>query len=175
MAHGLLWLLRSDKLARTDGADVRLADDAHRGAAQSPVTSSAANGANVTGIAGALVDRLTLNAQGAPTLAETRIAFTSDRDGNTQIYTMNADGTGVTRLTNNGAFDSSPNWSFDNSKIAFESNRDGNYEVYAMNADGTGQTRLTNNPASIVTAVTLPMAPRSRLRAIAMATPKSTS
>ena len=30
-----------------------------------------------------------------------RIAFTSDRDGNYEIYTMNADGTGQTRLTNN--------------------------------------------------------------------------
>ena len=118
------------------------------GTATPPVTSSAAYGANVTGIAGALVDRLTLNAQGTPTLSDTKIAFTSDRDVNLEIYTMNADGTGQTNISNNAASDSAPFWSFDNSKIAFTSFRDGNYEVYAMNADGTGQTRLTNNPAS---------------------------
>ena len=38
----------------------------------------------------------------------TKIAFTSNRDGNDEIYVMNADGTGQTRLTNNAADDSSP-------------------------------------------------------------------
>ena len=35
-----------------------------------------------------------------------KIAFTSDRDGNNEIYVMNADGSGQTRLTNNPAADS---------------------------------------------------------------------
>ena len=39
------------------------------------------------------------------------VAFVSDRDGNQEIYTMNADGSGVTRLTNNEAWDSMPSWS----------------------------------------------------------------
>ena len=60
---------------------------------------------------------------------------------------MNADGTGQTNLTNNGADDSTPAWSPDGTKIAFASNRDGNCEIYVMNADGTGQTNLTNNGA----------------------------
>ena len=75
-----------------------------------------------------------------------RIAFASDRDGNFEIYVMNADGSGVTRLTNNPASDGAPAWSPDGSRIAFVSERDGNVEIYVMNADGTGQTRLTNNP-----------------------------
>jgi uncharacterized delta-60 repeat protein/uncharacterized repeat protein (TIGR01451 family) len=79
--------------------------------------------------------------------ANGKIAFTSDRDGNFEIYLMNPDGTGQTRLTKNTAGDGQPSWSPDGSKIAFTSNRDGNWEIYAMNADGTGQTRLTTNAA----------------------------
>jgi len=82
-----------------------------------------------------------------------RIAFVRDEDfgperrGNLEIYVVNADGTGQTRLTSNYANDGAPAWSPDGTKIAFESNRDGNWEIYVMNADGTGQTRLTNNSA----------------------------
>ena len=78
-----------------------------------------------------------------------RIAFQSARDNNgfTEIYVMNADGTGQTRLTNNLAYDIIPSWSPGGLKIAFASYRNGNGEIYVMNADGTGQTRLTNNPA----------------------------
>ena len=78
---------------------------------------------------------------------QNKIAFTSDRDGNPEIYVMNADGSGQTRLTNNGADDRRPAFSPDGTKIAFASDRDGNWEIYVMNADGSGQTRLTNDPA----------------------------
>ncbi len=74
-----------------------------------------------------------------------RIAFESDRDGNVDIYVMNPDGTGQTRLTINDYYDGEISWSPDGTKIAFATDRDGNYEIYVMNADGTGQTRLTNN------------------------------
>jgi WD40-like Beta Propeller Repeat len=76
-----------------------------------------------------------------------KIAFTSLRDGDYEIYTMNQDGSAQTRLTTNAATDESPDWSPDGEKIAFASNRDGNYEIYTMNADGSGVTRLTNDPA----------------------------
>ena len=74
-----------------------------------------------------------------------KLAFVSYRDGNNEIYIMNANGTGQTRLTNIQSTDSEPAWSPDGSKIAFRSDRDGNGEIYVMNADGSGQTRLTNN------------------------------
>lgn len=74
-----------------------------------------------------------------------KIVFSSNRDGNEEIYVMNADGTGVTRLTNNSATDQYPSWSADGTKIVFDSNRDGNFEIYVMNADGSSQTRLTTN------------------------------
>jgi Tol biopolymer transport system component len=76
------------------------------------------------------------------------IAFASIRDSNLEIYVMNSDGTGQTRLTNNSAQDDSPAWSPDRSKIAFVSDRDGNNEIYVMSVDGSGQTRLTNKSAN---------------------------
>ena len=74
----------------------------------------------------------------------TKIAFVSNRDGNYEIYVMNSDGTGQTRLTHDPGEDTWPVWSPDGRRIAFASDRDGNYEIYVMNADGTNQTRLTN-------------------------------
>jgi TolB protein len=77
----------------------------------------------------------------------TKIAFSTNRDNPSEVapevYVMNADGTGVTRLTNHPGQDWIGSWSPDGSKLAFESSRDGNYEIYVMNADGSGVTRLT--------------------------------
>lgn len=72
-----------------------------------------------------------------------RIAFTSNRDGNDEVYVMNADGTGQTRLTNNAYGDDDPTWSPDGSRIAFTSFRPPVTEIYAMHADGTGEARIT--------------------------------
>ncbi len=73
-----------------------------------------------------------------------KIAFSSVRDGKNQnIYVMNADGSGQTRLTN-GRIDDYPTWSPDGKKIAF----DGVDTMYVMNADGSGQTRLTRSTPS---------------------------
>jgi TolB protein len=83
-----------------------------------------------------------------------QIAFTSDRDGDDDIYVMDigdalqaADGGDLVRLTDNPAFDEAPTWSPDGQKIAFQSYWGGNFEIYVMNADGSGLVRLTNNPA----------------------------
>lgn len=76
-----------------------------------------------------------------------RIAYETDRDGNFEIYRVNNNGTGDTRLTTNTAADVSAAWSPDGQKIAFASNRDGNYEIYVMDANGGNQVRLTNNAA----------------------------
>ena len=77
-----------------------------------------------------------------------KIVFQSDRDGDWEIYVMNADGSNVVQLTHNSAADEYPVWSPDGKQIAFKSNRDGNFEIYVMDADGTNQKRLTNHPSN---------------------------
>jgi Tol biopolymer transport system component len=87
-----------------------------------------------------------------------RIAFWSARDGNGEVYVMNADGSGQLNLTRNPRWERSPIWSPDGRKIAFlrhfpafEFGCGGGPracypgEVYVMNADGSGQKRLTRN------------------------------
>ena len=77
--------------------------------------------------------------------AQDHIAFASKRDGNEEIYVMNADGSNVIRLTKNTVFDRNPAWSPDGKKIAFASGRDGDREIYVMNSDGSNLIKLTDN------------------------------
>jgi dipeptidyl aminopeptidase/acylaminoacyl peptidase len=77
-----------------------------------------------------------------------RIAFTSDRDGNAEIYTAWPDGGEPARLTSEPASDQSPAFSPDASRIAFTSFRDGNEAIYVMNADGAGVTRVSPDLAA---------------------------
>lgn len=74
------------------------------------------------------------------------ILFSSQRFGDSDIFTMNSDGTDVRRLTVAPEADVYPNWSPDGSQIVFTSIRDGNAEIYIMNADGSNQTNLTQSP-----------------------------
>jgi dipeptidyl aminopeptidase/acylaminoacyl peptidase len=74
-----------------------------------------------------------------------RIVFSSNRDGDYEIYVMSRTGTEQTRLTMEGGEDYDPSWSPDGTKIAFSSNRDGDFDIYVMNVDGSNQTRLTDN------------------------------
>src|SRR6267143_4932271 len=74
-----------------------------------------------------------------------KIAFGSSRTGTEQIFVMNADGTGQTRLSNNAFNDGVPSWSPDGTKIAFHSQRTGTEQIFVMNADGSVQTDLSNN------------------------------
>jgi TolB protein len=73
----------------------------------------------------------------------TRIAFTASDAGNSDVWIVNADGTGAHRLTREPALDLSPSWSPDGKRIAFVSDRAGTPQLYLMNADGSGVRRLT--------------------------------
>ena len=86
--------------------------------------------------------------------AQAQIAFTSRRDGNSEIYVMDADGGSQRRLTNNRHDSWAPSWSPGGKRIIFFSSREGHVhakhgwatsEIYVMDADGGNQQRLTNS------------------------------
>jgi TolB protein len=95
--------------------------------------------------------QVTVNAQPLPLPRCTtncgKILFASARDGNDEIYTCNADGSDVIRLTNDPAADGQPAWSPDRTRIAFV--RSEIYvniyggDLYIMNADGSNVVRKT--------------------------------
>jgi TolB protein len=86
-----------------------------------------------------------------------RIVFRSERDRPSalegtacrprcerdEIYVINADGSGLRRLTRNWNYDAAPVWSPDGRKFLFVRFRAG--DVYVMNADGSGQRNLTRS------------------------------
>jgi Tol biopolymer transport system component len=71
------------------------------------------------------------------------ITFTSDRDGDFEIYAMDTDGTDQTRLTDNASYDGQPTLSFEGEQVALASDRDGSNDIYVMDSNDGQQTRLT--------------------------------
>jgi TolB protein len=88
-----------------------------------------------------------------------RIAFTSNRDNDYEIYTIKPDGTGLTRLTNSPGNDGHLTWSSDGKWIAFASDRAGfkdesalhvgnaqpGGDIYVMRGDGSDVRQLTDD------------------------------
>ncbi|HEX2046727.1 MAG TPA: hypothetical protein VHF27_03125 [Acidimicrobiales bacterium] len=74
-----------------------------------------------------------------------KIACSSNRSGNFDIWTFDPTGTEVnpTNLTNHPASDGRPRWRSDGRRIAFESNRNSPSDIYVMDADGSNVTRVT--------------------------------
>ncbi len=97
-----------------------------------------------------------------------KLAFTSDRDGNREIYVMNSNGKQQVRLTDNAGTDCFPTFSPDGRKIAFVSeNSSGSFAIKIMNADGTNQREITsivfnNNPNPWMEAFSLSWSPGGR-------------
>ena len=79
---------------------------------------------------------------------KSKIAFSSTRDGDSEIYVMEIDGSNHVRLTINPARDYDPSWSADGDRIAFVSNRNrGIEQIFVMDADGGNVMRLTKEAA----------------------------
>ncbi len=76
------------------------------------------------------------------TTGSARIVFTSNRDGDSEIFSMATDGSDVRQLTANSVVDDFAAWSPDGTRIAFTRGRD----VWVMDADGGNQQNLTSNP-----------------------------
>jgi TolB protein len=71
------------------------------------------------------------------------IAYSCAEGGTSDIYLVNADGTGAVNVTNTpGEFEEHPSWSPDGSKIVFEANNTGG-GLFISNADGSNRTQLT--------------------------------
>lgn len=67
-----------------------------------------------------------------------------DFDPHMDIYKINLDGTGLTRLTDTPGYDAEGSYSADGKQIVFTSSRDGDPDLYIMDADGSNVRQLTN-------------------------------
>ena len=74
-----------------------------------------------------------------------QIALLSTRDGNPELYVMDADGSNVLRLTKTDGAEYDIAWSPRGRRILFVSEQDGNPEIYSVASDGSDMSRLTYN------------------------------
>ena len=99
---------------------------------------------NVVRILCTAVALIVVSGAGATTAGQKgRIAFASNRDGNSELYSIAADGSSERRLTWTSATEQSPSWSPDGTRIAYErADTNGRFHIWVMNADGSAQTQL---------------------------------
>ncbi|MBZ5585543.1 MAG: DUF5050 domain-containing protein [Acidobacteriia bacterium] len=77
-----------------------------------------------------------------------RVAFTTDRSGQTEVWICNADGSGQMQLTSfHAVITAAGRWSPDGQRLVFLSNKEGQHEIYVISANGGAALRLTNNLA----------------------------
>lgn len=80
------------------------------------------------------------------TPASSDLLFSSNRDGDAEIFVLRAGETEWTNLTRHEDGDNWPVWSANGSRIAFQSRRSGNLDIWTMAADGTDLRQLTADP-----------------------------
>ena len=76
-----------------------------------------------------------------------RIAFTSTRDGQPEIYVMDADGTNASRLTNSPGLDGDAAFTADGQAVAYHSLRTGHRQIFLQPITGSDAVQLTQEPA----------------------------
>jgi Tol biopolymer transport system component len=101
----------------------------------------------VAALAFALAPWVEPQTEAAPAADQPLIAFATDRDGNSEIYVMNPDGSQQRRLTRHGASDTGPSWAPDARRLVFASNRSGVWALWKMDADGANLQQITRGPA----------------------------
>jgi Tol biopolymer transport system component len=99
-----------------------------------------ADGSNVQ----QLTDNQFYDGQASFSPDESKIVFTSERDGFPRVYVMNSDGTGQAPLSSEIHWEFHPHWSPDGSRIAI-SRANGYACIYVLNSDGTNTVRLTDD------------------------------
>lgn len=72
-----------------------------------------------------------------------RLAVVLTRDGNSQVYLANADGSGLKRLTRSSDIDTEPTFTPDGKFVYFTSNRGGSAQIYRVSVDGGDAQRVT--------------------------------
>jgi TolB protein len=72
-----------------------------------------------------------------------KLAVVLTKDGGSQLFTVNADGSGVSRLTSSGSIDTEPQYSADGQSIYFTSDRGGSPQIYRVAAAGGAPQRVT--------------------------------
>jgi len=75
-----------------------------------------------------------------------QVAFASNRDGNFEIYVMDADGVNPLRVTQTTANETEPAWTPDGRQLLYQADASGTLQVWIMNADGSNQRPLTEGP-----------------------------
>src|SRR5881628_1319014 len=76
-----------------------------------------------------------------------RIAFTSTRDGQPEIYIMDADGTSAGRLTNSPGADGDASFTADGQSVVFHSQRTGHRQIFLQPITSSDAVQLTQEPA----------------------------
>jgi len=75
------------------------------------------------------------------------IAFTSTRDGQPEVYVMDADGSNAARLTNSPGLDGDPSFTADGQAVVFHSQRTGHRQIYLQPITSSVAVPLTQEPA----------------------------
>lgn len=95
-----------------------------------------------------LTDTHGYDAEGTVSPSGERLVWTSERDGDLEVYSMKMDGTDVKRITRTEGYDGGAFYSPDESMIVYRGSRTGNYrdlQIYVCDAEGKEHRRLTNN------------------------------